>query len=243
MRSTSYLRVALVTALLSVGYVAIAFGLFIFFGLWVNVIYPLVLILTVYFVVTVYNQLSVAIERAKLLKLATRDSLTGLFNIGHFKLLLKAEISTISLRREKNLSLIMGDVDNFKNTNDTYGHVTGDTVLKEVAGIVKNSCRALDVAARYGGEEFILMLPGASVDEAFKVAEKIRIAVNSKLFFHQKGDFQTSISIGVTQVSPDEKDIEAVVARADRALYEAKHSGKNKVMIATDSPKFDAAQP
>jgi diguanylate cyclase (GGDEF)-like protein len=234
----SYYRTTVLTAELAVAYVTIATALFVFFGIWLNVIYPLVLILLQYFFVTLYNQLSIAIERAQLLKLATRDSLTGLFNIGHFKLLMKAEITTISLRREKSLSLIMGDVDNFKRTNDTYGHVTGDAVLKEVAAAVKSNCRALDVAARYGGEEFILMLPGANLSQASKVAENIRKAIEQKVFFHEKGDFQTSISIGVTQISPDEKDLEAIVARADRALYEAKHSGKNKVVLASDSPKF-----
>ena len=130
----------------------------------------------------------------------------------------------------------MSDIDNFKTTNDTYGHVQGDAVLREVANAVKTSCRALDVAARYGGEEFILMLPGANVDEAYKVAEKIRKSVSEKVFFNEKGDFTTSISIGVTQVSPDDKEVDEIVARADRALYEAKRTGKNKVIIATDSP-------
>jgi len=237
MKLSSYMRSAIFTAVLAIGYVVAAFVAFCFFGLWINMIYPLTLILTTYVFITLYNQLSIAIERAKLLKLATRDSLTGLFNIGHFKLLLKAEITTISLRREKALSVIMGDVDNFKKTNDTYGHLTGDMVLREVAACVKANCRALDVAARYGGEEFILMLPGANVDQAFKVAENVRKSIEGKVFFHEKGDFQTSISIGVTQVSPEDKDMDAIIARADRALYDAKHTGKNRVVIAADSPK------
>lgn len=218
------------------GYVALAFAVFRLLDLWVCVVYPVFLVMAQSFLVTIYNQIAITVERTKLLKLATRDSLTGLYNIGHFKLLLKAEITTISMRREKSLSIIMGDVDNFKKTNDTYGHLTGDQVLKEVAATVKSNCRALDVAARYGGEEFIVMLPGANIDEAFKVAEKIRKSINMKVFFNEKGDFQTSISIGVTQVDPDEKDIDAIVARADRALYTAKHTGKNKVVVATDSP-------
>ncbi len=237
MKLQSYMKAALLTLGTLVGYAAVAVALFAFGGLWLNMIYPSLLITATYFCVTLYNQLSVAIEKAKLMKLATRDSLTGLFNIGHFKLLLKAEITTVSLRREKSLSLIMGDVDNFKKTNDTYGHLTGDMVLREVAQAVRSNCRALDVAARYGGEEFILMLPGANVDQAVKVAENIRKAIEAKVFFNEKGDFQTSISIGVTQVSPDDKDIDAIVARADRALYDAKHTGKNRVVVAADSPR------
>lgn len=237
MRLKSYFAVAASIGALAITYVVVAIQLFIWFSVWINIIYSLAIIVMIYFFVTLYNQLSISIERTKLLKLATRDSLTGLYNIGHFKLLLKAEITTISMRREKALSILMGDVDNFKKTNDTYGHVTGDTVLKEVAAAVKANCRALDVAARYGGEEFILMVPGANADVAYKIADKIRAAVNEKEFAHEKGAFKTSISIGVTQISPDEKDIEEIVKRADRALYQAKQTGKNKVVIASDSPK------
>ncbi len=237
LRQKNLYRIAFFTALLALGYGVIAVIVFSFFSLWIPMIYPFALIFLIYFTVTLYNQLSITIERSKLLRLATRDSLTGLYNIGHFKLLLKAEIATVSIRREKKLSLMMSDIDDFKKTNDTYGHLTGDTVLKEVANCIKNTCRALDVAARYGGEEFILMLPGANVEEAYKVADKIRTAISEKIFFHEKGDFTTSISAGVTQISPDDKDVDEVVARADRALYAAKRSGKNKVVIASDTPQ------
>jgi len=236
MKLKSYFKTGLVTLGIWLAYAVIASILFVFFDIWANIIYPLVLVLATYFFVTLHNQLFVTIERAKLFKLATRDSLTGLFNIGHFKLLLKAELITLAMRPNRNLSIVMSDVDHFKNTNDTYGHQTGDTVLKEVASIIKSTCRALDVASRYGGEEFILMLPGANDQEACKVADKIRESISQKVFFHEKGDFSTTISLGVTQVSPDEKSMEAAIARADKALYEAKHTGRNKVVIATDSP-------
>lgn len=84
-----------------------------------------------------------------------------------------------------------------------------------------------------------MMLPGANEEEAAKVANKIREAIKAKVFFHEKGDFNKTISIGVTRVSPDDNDLEALVARADRALYEAKRTGKDKVVIAKDSPRFD----
>ncbi len=236
MKLKSYFKMALLTIAVLVVYVILASALFVFFDLWASIIYPLVLVLATYFFVTLHNQLSVTIERAKLLKLATRDSLTGLFNIGHFRLLLKAELTTLAMRPNRNLSIVMSDVDHFKHTNDTYGHPTGDLVLKEVASIIKSTCRALDVAARYGGEEFILMLPGANDQEAFKIADKIREGVKQKIFFHQKSDFSKTISLGVTQVSPDEKSVEEAIARADKALYEAKETGRDKVVIATDSP-------
>jgi len=239
MKIESHFKSAIWTGVLMAAYTVAAFALFFVFDLWIPIVYPLALIFAVYFFVSLYNQLSVAVEKAKLFKMATRDSLSGLINVGHFKLLLKAEITTIQLRREKKLSIIMSDVDNFKSTNDTYGHVTGDTVLKEVAKAFQSNCRALDVAARYGGEEFILMLPGANEEEAAKVANKIREAIAAKVFFNEKGDFQKTVSFGVTRVSPEDNDLEALVARADRALYEAKHTGKNKVVIAADSPRFD----
>ncbi len=230
--SPIYFRNALLTMLLLLGYWFLAALAFIFLGWWVTLIYPTVLVTAIYFGLTLYNQLSVAIERARLLKMATRDSLTGLYNIGQFKLLLKAELTTLAIRsNQRVMSILMSDADDFKRTNDTYGHQTGDQVLRELANVIKTTCRALDVAARYGGEEFIVMLPGASELDAEKIAEKIRLALSQKMFHHEKGDFSTTISIGVTQARAGEMDIQSLVERADKALYEAKHSGKNKVIV------------
>jgi len=235
-RSKSIFRNAMYTVLLAIGYLATAVILFIFFNLWINVVYAVLLIVFTYFVITLFNQLAVSMERAKLFKLATRDSLTGLYNIGHFKMLMKAEMTAIAMRPGKTLSIVMSDVDHFKKTNDTYGHQMGDAVLREVANIIKNGCRSLDVAARYGGEEFILMLPGADAQECYQVAEKIRKALAARVFPHEKGNLMTTISLGVTEIDPKEQNIEEIIARADRALYEAKHGGRNRTMIAKDSP-------
>ncbi len=242
--SQSYFQNAFLTFALLLGYWIVSVIVFIFLGWWTNLIYPTMLIVITYFILTLYNQLAIAIERAKLLKMATRDSLTGLYNIGQFKLLLKAELATLALRHnDRAMSILMSDADNFKKTNDTYGHVTGDEVLRQLASVIKTTCRALDVAARYGGEEFIVMLPGANEQEAFKVAEKIRIGLSQKVFHHEKGDFSTTISMGVTAARPGEKDIEGFVARADKALYEAKHSGKNKVVIFVEGQGTPAPAP
>ena len=243
MQMQNFIKTAICTVGIAAAYLLAAILFFVYANIWINIVYSLILIFLIYFFVTLYNQLSVTIERSKLLKLATRDSLTGLFNIGHFKLLFKAEMSTLPLRRNKTLSLLMADVDNFKRTNDVYGHVTGDEVLREVAGIMKSNCRALDVVGRYGGEEFIIMLPGANSEEAFKVAEKIRKGVEGKFYFHSKGDFATSISVGVTEVGPQDKDMNEVIARADRALYEAKAAGKNKAVISAETPKVRLVDP
>jgi diguanylate cyclase (GGDEF)-like protein len=241
MQMRNYFRTAVCTITLAAVYVVAATAAFVWFDVWVNIIYALALVLSIYFFISIYDQLVVTIERARLLKLATRDALTGLYNIGHFKLLFKAELATVAVRREKKLSIVMSDVDNFKKTNDTYGHQTGDVVLREVAAAFRDNCRALDVAARYGGEEMILMLPGASAEEAAKVADKIRKVIAEKVFPHEKGSFSTSVSMGVSQIVPDDKEIEQPIERADKALYEAKHTGKNKVMIAP-SPGEKKAQ-
>ena len=230
--SRNYFENAFFTFLLLSGYWITAALVFILWGWWAHIIYPTVFILIAYFTLTLYNQLAVTIERAKLLKMATRDALTGLYNIGQFKLLLNAELSTLAVRQnDRAMSILMSDADNFKKTNDNYGHLTGDQVLRELASVIKSTCRALDVAARYGGEEFIVMLPGANEEEAFKVAEKIRNNLSQKVFHHEKGDFSTTISLGVTQAQPGEKDMEALIGRADKALYEAKQTGKNKTVI------------
>ncbi len=233
--SSSYFRNAFYTILTLLGYWLLIAVLFAFQGWWINLIYPTLLILITYFSMTLYNQLSIAIERSKLLKMATRDSLTGLYNIGQFKLLLRAELATLAIRQnDRSMSLLMSDADNFKKTNDTYGHLMGDQVLREIASVIKTTCRALDVAARYGGEEFIVMLPGATEQDALRVADKIRTALSQKVFRHEKGDFSMTISLGITQARPGENDIETLIGRADKALYEAKHTGKNKAVIYTD---------
>lgn len=238
MKIESYFKSAVLCAALMFGYAVLAVGLFVFFGIWINMAYAILLILATYFAVTLYNQLSITLERSKLFNLATRDPLTGLYNIGHFKLLLKAELAALSAGRHKKLSIVMGDVDNFKKTNDTYGHVMGDQVLKEVAQAVRANSRALDIAGRYGGEEFVLMLPGAGAAEAFKIAEKIRKAVSEKTFAHEKGSFSSRISMGVTEVAPGEEVIDKIVQRADTALYQAKHRGKNRVVVSGDTPVY-----
>ncbi len=235
-KAKNYVRTALLTIFLAISYLTVAIFVFDLFGLWINIVYPIFLIFGTYYFITLYNQLAIAIERTKLLKMATRDALTGLYNIGQFKLLLRAELATLAIRHnDRAMSILMSDADNFKKTNDAYGHVAGDQVLRELGSIIRSSCRALDVAARYGGEEFIVMLPGANEQEASKVASKIRIALSQKIFHHEKGDFSTTISIGVTQAKAGEHDIEALVMRADKALYEAKHTGKNKVVIYENS--------
>jgi diguanylate cyclase (GGDEF)-like protein len=179
-----------------------------------------------------YVHITQSVERARLFSQATRDGLTSLYNIRHFSLLLDAEFRNTATFKFRPLSVIMGDIDNFKHANDTYGHPAGDIILKEVADIIQSKCRQIDVVGRYGGEEFIVMLSGAKGKDASDVGEKIRAAVEAKKFKFGDVTYSTTISLGVVQYS-DEKNKDELVARADKALYEAKKTGKNKVVIYT----------
>ena len=126
---------------------------------------------------------------------------------------------------------MMIDVDNFKNINDTYGHLIGDKVLSSVAEVIKSSIRKGDIVGRYGGEEFIVIIK-AEDREYYKVAERIRRNVEG---INLKSDFGNSIkvtsSIGISRMDAKEKTLQQIISMSDKALYEAKNTGKNKVVV------------
>ena len=158
-----------------------------------------------------------------LVDLAVKDGLTGLFNRRYFNELIKTEMNRVR-RAPASLSLLMLDIDNFKNYNDTQGHPAGDELLKGVAKVLKSSVRAVDMVCRYGGEEFVIILPQADKSVGQILAERIRVQVN--LYF------PTTISIGIAAYPDDADEIESLIQKADNALYKAKQSGKNKWCIA-----------
>jgi len=125
----------------------------------------------------------------------------------------------------------MIDIDNFKAINDTYGHQAGDKVIINTAKRIKSSLRENDIAFRYGGEEFMVILPGSNEDEAVRPLDRLRINVaNSVVDLSEGNEVSATISIGITSVADSETDLAKVIARADKALYEAKKSGRNKVV-------------
>jgi diguanylate cyclase (GGDEF)-like protein len=162
---------------------------------------------------------------------AVTDELTGLVNHGRFQELLSTEIEQVR-RYHHSVGLIMIDIDNFKSVNDTYGHQQGDVVLREVAGVLRESSRDADAPARYGGEELALILPHTDLEGSYAIAERVRTAIEALRIqrLDQAGVLQITASLGVAAASSGEKD--ALIAEADSALYAAKRSGKNRTVRA-----------
>lgn len=160
--------------------------------------------------------------------LATTDGLTKLFNSRHFYNQLTLEVDR-SIRYNPPLSLLLLDIDHFKEYNDSFGHLEGDKVLVRLAQIIESCLRKLDTAYRYGGEEFTVILPETTGDEAETVAYRIKNAVEEEKFHPRAdGDKTVTVSIGVTQYRPTE-NISVFVKRADTAMYQSKDEGRNRV--------------
>ena len=172
----------------------------------------------------------------KILKDATLDALTGLNNRHQFAIRLREE--TASAKRQNTpLCCIMTDIDFFKKVNDTYGHAVGDCVLKNVARTIKKELRENDIPARYGGEEFAILLPHTTLEEATLVAQRLRCAIEKKKInieeYNIEGTKQlnVTISIGVSAYNKAQKEPEQLYQNADKALYEAKEGGRNRVVV------------
>lgn len=166
-------------------------------------------------------------------KQAHFDFLTGLCNRRHFLERAEAELNR-SQRYEKDLSILMIDVDNFKRINDTYGHKSGDLVLQKIANIFQSTLRDVDIAGRIGGEEFAVLLPETCIDKALDVAERLRTEVaGACVEADQASSIQFTISIGIaTKLSLNEK-LDDLLSFADTALYEAKDAGRNRIRLKT----------
>ncbi|HRS97772.1 MAG TPA: sensor domain-containing diguanylate cyclase, partial [Smithella sp.] len=171
-------------------------------------------------------QAAISIENARLFDLATTDGLTKLYVHRYFQLLLDQEIKS-SIRHNKRFSMIMMDIDNFKNFNDTYGHLLGDKVLRDVARTLKKISRPEDIVARYGGEEFVMILPETDAQQAMMVAEKIRTTVERLEIVHNGKTLHLTISLGVAAFPKHAREKEDLIRLADLALYASKHRGKN----------------
>ena len=182
------------------------------------------------------NQAGLAIENShlyeKTVTLSHSDSLTNLINHGRFQYLLSRELKTAA-KFKKPLSLVMIDIDNFKNFNDTLGHPSGDKVLLDIAKILKRTCRSTDILARYGGEEFVVVLLDTNKESAWGLAERLRQAVEKFAFLGEdiQPNNNLTISLGLASFPEDGKNKEGLISKADNALYQAKKAGKNRTHI------------
>ena len=166
--------------------------------------------------------------RAALLDMATRDSLTQIYNRRYLMERLDIE-GDRAARTGQPISLIMIDADHFKHVNDTHGHQTGDVVLKHIASTCRDMLRAYDVLARYGGEEFVVLLPSTLLEEACQLAERIRLAIAAvRIDVGDGKSISVTISLGVSSLSPEKTSWKLLVDHADTALYEAKRAGRNR---------------
>ncbi|MBE8387976.1 sensor domain-containing diguanylate cyclase [Leptospira interrogans serovar Pomona] len=183
------------------------------------------------FLTTLSTLAGIAVENSRLYELATVDMMTGLKVHHYFQTKLKEEMDRCR-KKKSYLTLLFTDVDNFKKFNDTHGHQTGDQVLIEVAKQLIRQAGKHDIPARYGGEEFCLVMPGADLERGYEMGEMIRKAVESSSVKNPNGgpDLKVTLSVGVSEFWPKDKNNRDLIERADKALYTAKNSGKNRTV-------------
>ncbi|MDR3621402.1 MAG: GGDEF domain-containing protein [Paludisphaera borealis] len=167
---------------------------------------------------------------------AVRDNLTGLYNRAYF-LEQIGPLCDRNVQRDLGLAILMVDIDRFKQINDEHGHDAGDTVLREVARVLRESTRLEDLVARYGGEEFVFALPVASLDQAVERAERVRIHLAQRTMHANGKQLHVTVSIGLScSLSGWPRSISGLISAADEALYEAKLNGRNRVVPAFKTP-------
>lgn len=175
-------------------------------------------------------------ERSKLetelKRIAATDPLTGLYNRRRYEELFRQELRRID-RYGGTISLLVMDLDHFKHINDTYGHATGDRVLKDAADLFLRQLREVDIVGRLGGEEFIVLLPDIGKSEAAVVAERLRGKIGDLRFYANNETFRVTATIGIAQFETGDRGIEDLIVRADDALYRGKAGGRNRVVSAS----------
>jgi len=221
--------------LFAIGWFAFCFIVFAKWHLWLYAVYPVLLMFCLFIFSAIYVQITAMREKSHLFHLATRDGLTELYVIRHFRLIMNQIVREASIRKQP-LSVILLDIDNFKKINDTYGHPAGDMVLKRTAALIlafirkRRPFREIDFAARYGGEELIIMLRKVGLQEAAAIAaERIRKKIEETKFEWEGKPIRVTISLGVAVLHSGENVPDPMVRRADAALYKAKETGKNRV--------------
>lgn len=210
-------------------YILIAYYSMKYENLWLEVVYPLIFSIAAFTLAYIVKYLIKSRDFEQQYRLATTDGLTELYNHRYFQEQIRMQIEQ-SKRYNHNFSLIIIDIDFFKKFNDTFGHQSGDAVLRQVAQTLKKNVRATDIVCRYGGEEMSIILPNTGKDEAFSTAQKICERVASKKF-KLAGDKETNvtISLGVSTFPYDGDSASSIIEAADKRLYNAKNNGRNQV--------------
>lgn len=210
-------------------YILIAYYSMKFEHLWLEVVYPLIFSIAAFTCAYIIKYLIKSRDFEQQYRLATTDGLTELYNHRYFQEQIRMQVEQ-SKRYNNNFSLIIIDIDFFKKFNDTFGHQSGDAVLRQVAQTLKKNVRATDIVCRYGGEEMSIILPNTGKDEALSTAQKICERVANRKF-KLAGDKETNvtISLGVSTFPFDGDTASAIIEAADKRLYNAKHNGRNQV--------------
>ncbi|MFH2065496.1 MAG: sensor domain-containing diguanylate cyclase [Pseudomonadota bacterium] len=189
-----------------------------------------------YIYITVQDVTEVAAYEKKLINLNTRDGLTGIFNRRYLETKLEEEFDR-HIRYNRPLSLIMLDIDHFKEVNDNYGHQAGDFILKSLATLIDERIRVVDIVARYGGEEFCCLLPETTAESALALAEFLRMGVEAEIYHFKDKSIKITISQGVSDLNSNVDTAEMLLKLADDGLYEAKRAGRNKVSMISNKKK------
>lgn len=171
--------------------------------------------------------LSLENKRKELYNNSIKDSLTGIFNRRYLDIFIKNEVER-SKRFQHPLSVIMSDIDHFKNINDTYTHNAGDIVLKKIAHIIKKNVRSIDIFIRYGGDELLLILPNTNKQGAYNIAKKLIKAIDDTEIKYESRIIKCTISAGIASIEEASYNINELIFIADKRLYKAKESGRNR---------------
>lgn len=188
------------------------------------------------FMVIAFFQIKTARVVIELGNFALTDPLTGIYNRRYLELYME-KIIPLYEEKEQTMTLIMFDIDHFKKINDTHGHHAGDMVLQKLVRVIKRAIRQSDVFVRIGGEEFVILLPNCSLEHGIKFAERIRKTVENTKFIYKGIRIFVTVSIGVTEYKGGQ-DLEEFFEKADQALYQAKETGRNKVVWLDNTMAF-----
>ncbi len=235
----SNLRSLLFITLLIAGWLGFVFFMFVVHGFWFKVFQPAQLILLLFLFSAFFSKIASDRERLRFYALSTTDGLTGVSVRRFFDVMSEKAFKTAK-RFKLPLSIVLIDIDHFKKVNDTYGHQAGDEVLRRVSDLLRNGIRFHvgqtdgDMVARYGGEEFVLLLPNTDIKTAaFNVADRIRKAVEAIPIEFGEHKISITISLGIASLHDFDETPDAIVGRADAALYRSKENGRNRTSIET----------